>query len=211
MSRPLRVIQLQRRDAPLVSCELLAELTPLELLSVDEAWHGDRLAMMRQLMQREIPRSQWPQSLHWDWSRKVLAAPQLIHSVYAIRSESKWLGAMLIRADPRYRVRLGPEAGKEIVYVDFVESAPWNWPVPALDQDVSITGVGTALMLAAVEKSMEEEFGGRLGLHALPQSERFYEAFGMTRVAADAWKQGLVYFEMTQTQAQEAWRKGGWT
>ncbi len=57
-------------------------------------------------------------------------------------------------------------------------------------------GVGTRLLQAAVLRSREEGFEGRLGLHTLPQSQTFYvEVCGMQALGLDADYQGLAYLE----------------
>src|SRR5271156_6187957 len=92
------------------------------------------------------------------------------------------------------------QAGKPLVYLDYLEVAPWNrpdfGPVPRL------RGVGSALITAAVALSDEEGFKGRLGLHSLPQADAFYRKIGMTDLGPDPAYQNLRYFEMTVEQAR---------
>jgi hypothetical protein len=52
------------------------------------------------------------------------------------------------------------------------------------------------MIVAAIQQSLDEEFEGRVGLHALPQSVGFYERCGMTRCAMGD-KRSLSYFEFT--------------
>ncbi len=213
MSHRVRAVQLPQRDGSThLPCDVLAEVSNLELIGMDETWHRERAAIMRAMLEREIPREVWPQSLHWDWSRKILAEPQLSRAIYGIRAGERWLGAMLLRLDPRFdRARLEPHRGRPLVYVDYVESAPSNWPIPQLNQRSSVKRIGTTLVLAAMARSRNEEFEGRVGLHALPQSERFYEGMGFTSLGPDSTKQGLVYFEVSGAKAQEVLSQGGWT
>lgn len=44
-------------------------------------------------------------------------------------------------------------------------------------------------------------FGGRIGLHSLPQAETFYRDW-MTDFGRDPQHQGLRYFEMSESQPQ---------
>lgn len=61
----------------------------------------------------------------------------------------------------------------------------------------------TRLIEAAVRKSLEEGFKGRLGLHSLSTSERFYlDVCGMTAVGRDPVKQSLLWCEFTPEQAE---------
>lgn len=99
----------------------------------------------------------------------------------------------------KYRVRETSQAGQDMVYVDYVETAPWNRdkvvPTPEFG------GVGTNFVRVAIQLSRDEGFRGRIGLHSLPQSEPFYRRIGMLDFGPDATKQNLTYFEMTSAIA----------
>jgi hypothetical protein len=85
--------------------------------------------------------------------------------------------------------------------VDYLESAPWN-----LQGSVVLPrflGVGTVLLAEAVRLSVEDGFGGRVGLHSLPQAEAFYARCRMTNSGADPDYYDLTYFEYTGHQAAE--------
>ena len=56
-------------------------------------------------------------------------------------------------------------------------------------------GVGRSLLLFARQRSLELGYGGRVGLHALPESEAFYHRLPMPDYGADPEKEGLVYFK----------------
>ena len=64
--------------------------------------------------------------------------------------------------------RLDPDKGKPLVYVDFVETAPWN--AKEFTSSPIYKGVGVRLIQAAARLSIDESFSGRVGLHSLPQS-----------------------------------------
>ena len=88
------------------------------------------------------------------------------------------------------------------MYVDYLEIAPWNWVIPQINRAGFYKTVGSTLFWRAVHQSEEEGFHGRLGLHALPQAEPFYEKVcRMTPIGRDASKQNLLYFELTRQQA----------
>jgi hypothetical protein len=62
-------------------------------------------------------------------------------------------------------------------------------------------GVGHLLLAAAINLSFNEEFSGRVGLHALPQAESWYrDVCKMTDLGPDGTK--MRYFEMTEAQAR---------
>ena len=111
-------------------------------------------------------------------------------------------GLMLVNTT-NYVSRMDGQLGKPLVYVDYLESAPWNLkdltPDPPRYQ-----GVGIRLIEVAVRFSLEEGFGGRIGLHALPQAEYFYEKIcKMTRGEIDRQYHDLVWFELTAADAKK--------
>ena len=69
--------------------------------------------------------------------------------------------------------------GKPIVYIDYLETAPWNWNLNKIGQIGTYRSVGSILFRQSVIQSKEESFRGRIGLHSLPQSVNFYESLGM--------------------------------
>ena len=93
--------------------------------------------------------------------------------------------------------RLAPDAGKPLVYVDYVESAPWN-VIPLVEEPL-YSGIGVVLMRTAVQLSYDEGFHGRVGLHALDQAEKFYQQkCGMQGCGFDPDYHNLPYYEMTR-------------
>lgn len=92
------------------------------------------------------------------------------------------------------------QAGKPLVYVEYLEVAPWNRP--ELGATPRLRGLGSALLTAAVMLSEAEGFRGRIGLHSLPQADDFYRRCGMTDLGLDPAYQNLRYFEMTAEQAR---------
>jgi hypothetical protein len=107
-------------------------------------------------------------------------------------------GLMMVSTIAR-RSRIANQTGKPVLYIEYIESAPWN--LTGMVEKPRYSGVGIALLEAAIQFSMEEGFGGRLSLHSLPQSEPFYQRY-MTDLGIDQSKEGLRYYEMTAEQAQ---------
>ena len=110
-------------------------------------------------------------------------------------------GLMMLVTDG-YAARLQPDIGKPLVYVDFVQNAPWN------NEDLvdrpRFGAVGSHLLDGAVKLSVDLEYGGRLGLHSLQRSEGFYRRLGLTPVEVerqDRHARGLWYFEFTREGA----------
>lgn len=162
-------------------------------------WQTHWLPALFAIMQ-SIPPTQWPQSWHWNWRQKVLNIQGLLGNKGAsVTCQGVTQGLMLV--DLTRAARLPDAVGKPMVYVDYLEVAPWNWS--GFSQSQRYKGVGLALMTDAVMLSDVEGFKGRLGLHSLPQSEKFYrDRCKMTDLGPDAAYGNLRYFEMNAEQAQ---------
>jgi GNAT superfamily N-acetyltransferase len=126
----------------------------------------------------------------WDWAgKKCLALSDDRYEAYAIEQddlthgllwlETQWHCSQWVRGEP-------------LVYVAALASAPWNRHL--LDPQPWLTGVGSALLSFARQRSLDLGYGGRLGLHALAGSESFYESRNMLNLGYDL-DQEMVYFE----------------
>jgi hypothetical protein len=128
---------------------------------------------------------------HWDWRNKADSVEAGRHMLVAADCDHEIQGLMAILRLPRPAL-LSPG---HVVYVDYLESAPWN--LKGLVEAPRFLGVGTILMAEAVRISIEESLEGRVGLHSLPQAEAFYVKCGMTRVGIDSDYYDLTYFEFS--------------
>ena len=143
--------------------------------------------------------SQWPQSWHWDWAQKTARVRGLLaFRGFSVVAQGETQG--LAQVDLTKSGREPSQVGKPLVYLDYLEVAPWNRP--ELGAAPRLRGVGSALITAAVALSVDEGFKGRLGLHSLPQADTFYRKIGMIDLGQDAAYQNLRYFEMTVEQAR---------
>lgn len=185
-----------------VPAVLHAGLRGSDLLLVERVWSAHRASIMARLHGAGVSRSKWPQSLHWDWSHKARELRLLVTSAFGISCTDQWQALMITETAPKVS-RSEPDRGRPLVYVSFLEIAPWNWHVAEVQQVPRYRGCGSVLLRAAVQQSLGEEFGGRVGLHALPQSEAFYRRSGMTSFGADPVYEGLDYFEF---EREAAWR-----
>jgi hypothetical protein len=198
---------LDGRTGAVVSVEILDSIGIAEMNDWEKHWkpHMDR--HIAGLEARDIPRSEWPQQRHWNWKGKANPEDLLLaQRGIAIRCAGMTEGLMLVQLVKESRIE--SQVGKPLVYVDYLEVAPWNQPLVVRPQ--RYRGIGTLLVGAAISLSLNEEFGGRLGLHALRQSESFYrDRCGMTDLGVDTNYQGLRYFEMTAERAVAFLRQGG--
>jgi hypothetical protein len=195
------IVYLQRRETDeAVEAELWDDISDEHI----EMWRGNWLPLIAQAKQilqaNKVPRDKWPQDLHWKWDKKADWSRQLLSlRRFAITCEGDLQGLMLVNLTKTVG-RLASQKGKDLAYIEYISTAPWNRP--ELTEKPIFRGVGLTMVRVAVELSYEEGFHGRIGLHSLSQAATFYRgACGMTDLGPDSSYYGLVYFEMTETQA----------
>lgn len=183
-----------------IEAELLDAIEEAQLVDWQTQWQPALHRTLQALVRQGVPMAQWPQSWHWDWRAKAAqVAGLLAFQGYSVVCDGMTQG--LMRVDLTKAAKAPVQKGKPLVYVDYLEVAPWNRP--DLGQVVRYKGVGTALMVAAIAISEQEGFKGRIGLHSLPQAESYYrDRCGMIDLGPDAAYQELKYFEMTPDQAK---------
>lgn len=140
------------------------------------------------------------QDEHWKWPEKSeVVRGRLDFESFAVTASGLTQGLMIVSLAKTARIER--QRGQHLVYVELIATAPWNRP-GFTDGGAQYKGVGRLLLAAAVSLSVEQEFGGRIGLHALPQAASWYrDVCGMTDLGPDEGHQKLVYFEMTAEQA----------
>jgi Acetyltransferase (GNAT) domain len=182
-----------------VEAELRDAIEQTQLDDWQTKWQPALLAVLQELARKGVPMSQWPQGWHWDWAQKTARVQGLLaFRGFSIVAQGETQG--LAQVDLTKASREPNQAGKPLVYLDYLEVAPWNRP--ELRVASGLRGVGSALVTATVALSDEEGFKGRLGLHSLPRAETFYRKIGMTDLGQDSAYQNLRYFEMTAEQAR---------
>lgn len=196
MSRDLSKVWLvDNQTGMAVEAVLHDGITEAHLTDIEESWMP---ALRDGLHRLRVAGRTRPQSSHWRWREKVEHLRGLLaYRGFAIEHGGHTQGLMLVKTTEA--CRLSSQRGKPLVYVDYLETAPWNQR--ELVEKPRFGGIGSVMLAAAVALSREEGFAGRIGLHSLPQSVKFYEKCGMTRLEADLAKQGLPYFEMVPEQA----------
>lgn len=200
MSTEVSIISLlDVKNSSSVQAELRDSIGEVQLIDWHTQWQPQLFQVLNQLKQQGVPLSQWPQSRNWDWPQKTAqVAGLLAFKCFCVTCDGVTQG--LMRVDLNKTAQVPEQKGRPLVYVEYLEVAPWNRP--DLGQPIRFKGVGTALMVAAVALSEYEGFKGRIGLHSLPQSEDFYRInCKMIDLGLDANYQYLRYFEMTHEQA----------
>jgi hypothetical protein len=184
----------------MVEADLINGVSDDHLNAWRKTWLPELASARQRLVDAQIPREKWPRDLHWSWDAKMAEARAafLSYQAYSIVCDGDLQGLMLVNLTKRARILA--QQGKDLVYVEYLASAPWN------REDLLCTprfrGVGGTFIGAATELSRQSEFQGRIGLHSLVQSHGFYEErCGMTPLGKDPKYGDLVYFEMTPEQA----------
>jgi hypothetical protein len=195
---PSPVILTDSSSGDAVPAILLSQIGEEQISDWNQYWRPALEETLARLRANQVPKSRWPQSAHWDWEFKTKQMRGLLaFRGFAVIAQGVTQG--LMRVDLNHNARLPAQAGKPLVYVEYLETAPWNRSDIATPR---YRGVGSALITAAVDLSLEEDFRGRIGLHSLTQAESFYrDACGMSDLGPDTMYFNLRYFEMTAQQA----------
>jgi hypothetical protein len=180
-----------------VRAKLLSSISEEQIEDWERHWQPFFEQRMKELADKGLTR---PQSSHWNWKgKKQRVAGLLASRGFSVTCDGCTQGMMLV--DLNHVARIPSQLRKPLVYVDYLEVAPWNQPMVV--STPRLAGVGSALIDAAIALSFEQNFHGRIGLHSLPQADTFYrEKCGMVCVGPDSAYQNLNYFEMTAKQAK---------
>lgn len=181
-----------------VEAELRDAIEETQLVDWQAKWWPVLTSALRELAGHGVPPEHWPRRTLWDWREKTERVRNLLaFKGFCVVAEGETQGLAQINLNPVARELT--QVGKPMVGLEYLEVAPWNradlFAVPRF------RGVGTALLAAAVQLSIEEGFKGRVGLHSLPSADDFYRSRGMTDLGSDPAHQRLTYFEFTAAQA----------
>ena len=203
MRVPVELFDYETKES--VEGELFDEVTIEHFLETQREWRPVVVEAARRLLKAGARREDIPRHWHWDWSTKESDLRVLAFTFFGITCAGKLQGLMKLDTIGR-ACRLAQQKGKPLVYVDYLEAAPWNIKAlaGALGERPKFGAVGTRLIESAVRKSLEEGFKGRVALHSLSTSERFYlDVCGMTALGRDSAKENLLWCEFTPEQAEK--------
>jgi hypothetical protein len=200
-------IALLNVNAQLESAELLDAITEKQLTDWEAEWMPELANAIQRLHRAGVQRQCWPQSKHWNWRNKSERFQEMLaYPCFSIVCGGMTQGMMIVDTTTK-RCRVESQKGKDLVYIEYIENAPWNRK--ELHNPPQYRGVGSLLVRAAVDLSYDNGFKGRVALHSLPQANSFYaNNCGMTDLGTDENYQGLRYFEMTPEQAHTFIEKG---
>lgn len=190
MSCERSVVFLRDQRGELVEALLADGIAEQHLVDVEERW--------RPMLEASRASRRRLEHAHWNWRAKMAAIRTLLaYRSFAVEQAGVTQGLMSVSTTES--ARLADQKGKPLIYVEYLEVAPWN--LRQVVAEPRLVGVGTVLLAAAITLSMEEGFRGRIGLHSLPQSETFYHRCGLEALGLDPAKESLCYFEMTADAA----------
>jgi len=200
----------ERKSEKLISATFYDDLGASQLLEAESQWKPFRDATIQRLLAAGKKRSEIQrliQHIHWNWVDKagcLLNSPLAPLQCFGIKLEERWQGLIMMNL-ATHRAQVEPDSGKPLVYVECLETAPWN--LKDFVEEPLYGLIGPQLMEAAIRLSLAEGFRGRVGLLALPQSEKFYEKkVGMVHVK-ELDSHNMKYYELTQ-EAAKAYLKG---
>lgn len=208
MRSAIQIVDWATRE--LIEAELFDDVTVEHFLEAQREWRPLVVEAAKQMVRSGAPREVIPRHFHWDWTSKEADLRLLVFSFFGLRARGKLQGLMKLESAGKSG-RIPSQKGKPLIYVDYLETAPWNIKplMQALGRSQEFAVVGTRLIEAAARKSLQEGFKGRLPLHSLSTSERFYlDVCGMTAVGRDPAKQNLLWCEFTPEQAERFLKEG---
>jgi hypothetical protein len=183
-----------------VSADLIEE--------TERLWRPELRRLRSEALARGVPENKIPlEHEHWNWKRKYERAITSDHFWGFVLNDggAQAVQALLMMSDtPAHRGRLAPQFGEPLIYIEYIEVAPWN--LRPLNDRPRFTELGPALFEQAVEFSRSLGYQGRLALHSLDQSVTFYRRCGMTECERERMGLSLyeyTYFEMTPKQARK--------
>ena len=133
------------------------------------------------------PLLQGDYSVSWPWEREIADGLQRTgRLVLAVAGDS-------LEALMSLSVRPARGADGDLLYVEYVQAAPWNERSAGAKR--RFAGLGGLLLVVAAQLSREEGLHGRLGLHSKQEVEGFYERHQLRSYGPDSDEDGFVYFE----------------
>ncbi|MDI3467792.1 MAG: hypothetical protein OJF50_006613 [Nitrospira sp.] len=208
-SSQIRLLDLHTKNT--VDALLHEGLTEEQIRAAQTEWEPIRKKAIEALYKQGVPMKDLPKHWGWDWTKKMRQLGDPLSGYYGIECGGKMQGLIMIEKEG-HLAKLPVQKGKPLIYVKYIETAPWN--VKLLDPKPRYGGVGSRLIRAAVELSISEDCKGRLGLHSLPgnkhgEPEWFYkDVCKMEPLEEERDGEGLLYFELTVENAEQFMRGG---
>jgi hypothetical protein len=162
--------------------EIFYDITVKELEATQTAWLSYK---------RLYPPQPLPAHHEWNWTKKALINTDF--SLVSLKYAGETHGLMMVALSPQ-TCRLPGSTHNSLLYVEYLETAPWNQKAYA-GPKTRFVGVGSCLLDVAIDMSIAHKCEGRLGLHSLPDARTFYASQGFQTMGEDPAEQ-LDYFEL---------------
>lgn len=198
---------LQNRDSgAFEDADLFHGIDEINLAHIEGRWRPMFDLRRKQALEARQTMSEInAEDAHWDWGKKALAAiaDPFLYDIFVLECGGNTQALLLTcKGGPNCFSRHSEHPKADMLYVEFLATAPWNRPV--LVPNPTYKGAGITLIGTAVSQSINEGMNGRIGLHSLPGAEDFYRnVVGMTDFGVDqeGVHKGLRYFELPASQA----------
>jgi hypothetical protein len=167
----------------------------------------DDLARLRREWLPALTKANRPEK-DWPWEEQIrLGEEEDGHACFVVTSEGSVDAFLSLSVTPDVVSRYDPK-GSPLVYVEYVAAAPKH--TLAAEGSRTLKGLGTFLIEVSVAISADLGFDGRLALHSLPESERFYRKlnFCTSGVRENADGESLLYFEAGAATAASLLQEG---
>lgn len=115
---------IDRASAQPVAAVLHTDLDRLRLIDTEIEWTPEWLRALRGILAQGASVQAIPQHVHWNWAIKALQYQFLAYRSLGIEAGGKMQGLLMVCL-AGHLARLDPDKGKPVVYVEFLETAPW--------------------------------------------------------------------------------------
>ena len=85
----------------------------------------ERLKAVARMLRAGVAEAELPQHSHWNWWNKAYELRLLATGGFGIACGDQWQGLMMTTT-VGHNARLPGQLDKPLVYVKYLESAPWN-------------------------------------------------------------------------------------
>lgn len=192
----MQIIPIKNRATGEYELATLIEDVDAELASTfQKAWSDSQAAIGQQLQDRDVA---VPEHFGWHWGRKLEDARSEPVRCFAIVHAGSCQGMLLLSLEGMPSRRLQTPVSKTL-YVEYLQSAPWNLALPGRTPEYS--GVGISLIQCAIKVSLESGFDGALSLHSLPGAQPFYQRLGFDDFGPDLNEGRLHFMELAAGKA----------
>lgn len=198
---------LNRRTEAFEVAELYRTIGPQHARDFEVHWRPAFEQRRLRMLSHETDDSAQLQDSHWEWPKKAdIMRGRLDFESFAVLVGGITQGLLALRMTGHFS-RLVYPAQESIPYVELIASAPWNRS--GFTSTPQYKGVGELLIAAVISLSVEQEYDGRFGLSAIPQSVGWYRNFcRFTEVGPDPKCPAMIYFEATEQQAKKFIERG---